>query len=520
MATKRAIDRSVGRWPALVDALVLVALLGLALQLRLANLEHYSGSFDEGIRAEQLLLMERGFRPFHDIFASQGPLLLDLLYPLYVLGGRTLGSARLAVGLLSLAGIVGAWWALRPPSRLAGLGAAAALCLSPGYLDNSRLALAEIPSLAPCVWAVGCAIRWHGRRGAGWLHLAAALAALGVLVKPMAAPIVLPIALLALTRRPVAWSSLAGAVALGVAVVAGVLLLLGPESVYEVLGHYRGGAQQAPGSEATANLSLISKQLLGGERPGLLILAGLGALVALARWPGVGLGLVAWPLAQAAMFALYTDLADKHVVYLVPELALLAGLALWPLTLLAPAGRLTPLARLSGASWPMRVVLAASLAGLAMYGWSLPALWRADQELLRDADEKSRRDYAGTLEQAELMAALVGPDEYVLTDHPLAAYFARRPVPPWLVDTSGTRVDAGSLTSEVAIRESERYRPGVVVTMRRRLGKLEGFNRWLAAQYRLLKSYPGSDPSVPLQLYVRADLEPRARQLLESRRTS
>src|SRR2546423_1082202 len=63
--------------PGLLAAAVLV----LAAAPRLANLGVYSGSFDEGVRAEQLLLMAAGYRPFRDIFASQGVLLLDLLYP-------------------------------------------------------------------------------------------------------------------------------------------------------------------------------------------------------------------------------------------------------------------------------------------------------------------------------------------------------------------------------------------------------------------------------------------------------
>ena len=109
------------------------------------------------------------------------------------------------------------------------------------------------------------------------------------------------------------------------------------------------------------------------------------------------------------------------------------------------------------------------------------------------------------------MAAITAPGDFVLTDHPLAAFEARRPVPPWLVDTSGTRVDAGSLTSEVAIREASRYQPKVVVTWRRRLGKLEGFVTWLEAEYRLVRTYRGSDPSTPLRLYVHRDLEPQAR---------
>jgi hypothetical protein len=115
------------------------------------------------------------------------------------------------------------------------------------------------------------------------------------------------------------------------------------------------------------------------------------------------------------------------------------------------------------------------------------------------------------------MSAITGPADFVLTDHPLAAFEARRLVPPWLVDTSGTRVDAGSLTAAVAIREASRYQPKVVVTWRRRLGKLDEFVSWLGADYRLVKTYPGSDPSTPLQLYVHRDLEPQARAFLATR---
>ena len=65
--------------------------------MRLANIGSYSGKGDEGIRAEQLLLMAAGFRPVKDVFASQGPLSLDVFYPFYLLLGQTLAGARLAV---------------------------------------------------------------------------------------------------------------------------------------------------------------------------------------------------------------------------------------------------------------------------------------------------------------------------------------------------------------------------------------------------------------------------------------
>jgi hypothetical protein len=503
----------VGRLCLLVELLALLMVLGLAVQPRIANVEHYTGSFDEGVRAEQLLLMEHGYRPFRDIFASQGPLLLDLMYPLYLLFGATLGAARLAVSLLSVLGLLGAWWTVRPLGRPGGVAAAALLALSPSYLDNSRLALAEIPSLAPCLWAAGCAVRWQRGGRPAWLYAAAVLATLGVLIKPMVLPVVVPIALLALLRSPLRWRPVFGAALLGFALAGLVLLLLDARRVFEVLGAYRTGAQHSVGSAASENLVLIAKQLIGREKLGFVLLAAAGVVGGLRFWPRLTVGLALWATAQLGLFLLYTDLSDKHVVYFVPQLALLGGvaaaaaMAAWPGSLSGP--RLLALK----VTWP----LGPGLVALAVYATTMPSLWHDRRELLRDADERARRDYAGTLEQAALMAALTGPGDFVLTDHPLAAFDAGRLVPPWLVDTSGTRVDAGSLTAELAVSEAVHYQPKVVVTWRRRLGKLDGFNRWLAdSDYQLIKTYPGSDPSTPLQLYVRAELANEARAFVES----
>jgi hypothetical protein len=509
--------------PILLEAGALAALLVLALRFRLANPQHYTGSFDEGVRMEQLLLMEHGYRPYREIFASQGPLLLDLLYPLYQVFGGTLGAARLGVGLLSLVGLLGAWWAGRALGRPAGLGAAALLVVSPAYLEGSRLALAEVPSLAPCLWAVGCGLRWQRGRAAGWLYGAAALAVLGVLVKPMALPVGVPIALSAALRRPPRTRPLVVAGLLGLALVALVLLALGPARVFEVLGGYRLGAQRPAGLSAGQNWSLIAKIVGAGERNGFLALAAAGLGLGLLHWPRATLALAAWPLAQLALFLVYTDLADKHVVYLVPPLALLGGL-----TFAAPARSMGGLSasglRSAPAAGSVRRIISGplptalvALAAVGIYAANLTPLWRADRDLLHDDAERAHRDYAGTEEQAALMAALTLPTDFVLTDNPIAAFQARRLVPPWLVDTSGTRVDAGSLTSDTVIREAGRYEPKVIVTSRRRLGKLEGFNRWLASNYRPIKTYPGSDPSAPLQLYVRPDLEEQTRSYLAGR---
>ena len=92
-------------WPA--EAVVLGVILIVAAFMRLVRLSGTSGDLDEGIRGIQLLLMSAGYRPMQEIYSSQGPLLLDMLYPFYRLFGETLGAARLAVGVYSLFGILG-----------------------------------------------------------------------------------------------------------------------------------------------------------------------------------------------------------------------------------------------------------------------------------------------------------------------------------------------------------------------------------------------------------------------------
>src|SRR5213079_3085643 len=124
-----------GLWP----VVFLAGLLGLALAMRLVNLEAYTGKFDEGIRLEQLLLMSAGFRPVRDIFAAQGPLSLDIFFGPYLAFGQTLGAARAATAIYSLLGLLAVFWVGRLVAGVAGGGLAATLLvLSPLYLKNSR----------------------------------------------------------------------------------------------------------------------------------------------------------------------------------------------------------------------------------------------------------------------------------------------------------------------------------------------------------------------------------------------
>src|SRR5687768_7013109 len=116
----------------------LIALLAVAIPSRLLNLELFAGKFDEGIRGTQLMLMAAGYRPFREIFASQGPLSLDVFYPSYALFGQTLGAARLAPALFSIVGIVVAAWTARHAGGLVA-GAVTGLLLTLSPIDRKSV---------------------------------------------------------------------------------------------------------------------------------------------------------------------------------------------------------------------------------------------------------------------------------------------------------------------------------------------------------------------------------------------
>jgi 4-amino-4-deoxy-L-arabinose transferase-like glycosyltransferase len=480
----------------LAELACLILALAVALWLRLENIGVYTGSFDEGIRSEQMLLMAAGFRPFRDIFASQGPILLDLLFPFYLGFGQSLEAIRLGVVITSIVAMIGAYWTARlAAGPIAGIATLGLLAISPAFLESSRLALAEAPSLAPSIWAVGAALRYQATGRVRWGVAAGVLLALGVLVKPMVLAVCLPVALLVFLRRPLSISGLAAFATAGLVTTAMVIFVLGPSGVYEDLAAYRGGASHTLGGDAPANWRLTAA-VLARERLAIVGLAFAAALGAI-RLPRILLPLVAWPLAVAVLFLVYDDLADKHIVYLTFPLSLLAGIGIGGT--IAAINNLVRTRRLSYAIIGVVGVIAA-----VSYLGDISRVWRADVFMLHEAGRvaENRRDIGSELEIADIMTRLSGPSEYVITDNPNAAFRARRLVPPKLVDTSGTRIDAGSLTDALAINTAERYQPPIIVTAPNRMAKLSGFVRWMVdGRYDLVKTY-----DVGWKVYLRQGL--------------
>ena len=192
---------------ALCGLLVLAA--GLA---RLPNLDLYTISFPEGIRAAQLQLMAAGYRPCVEIFCNQGPLLFYALYPTYALLGGSLEAVRSGVVIFSLVGIAATYWVGHLfGGRTGAVIAALLVALSPTYLKFSRLALAEVPAEAPAILAVGAAIVFQRSGRDRWLIAAALLTAFSLLLKPVTLAVCAPVGLAVLLRPERRWRNVAAA---------------------------------------------------------------------------------------------------------------------------------------------------------------------------------------------------------------------------------------------------------------------------------------------------------------------
>jgi hypothetical protein len=468
-----------------IEAVLLVALVAAAIGMRLVNLDQYSGLFDEGIRGEQLFLMTLGYRPFRDIFAAQGPLLLDSLYPWFRLYGSDLAAARLAVGTYSMLGLLGIYLVARSVGGpLAALAAATFVLLSPLYLEGSRLALAEVPAMAPAILAVACGLRYAGTGSRRWLVAAGGLLAVGLMMKPIVLAAGVPLGLLILGRwragcRRVFVDLVILGATVGVISVAAIALV-GLGGVLEQIVGYRRAATASDTGNIWKNRVALARGL-SFEPTAVFAIALIGTVLAAVARCWTWLVVSSWAIASLALLLLYSPLHGKHMVVAIPPIAAAAGLGTAGLVRLAREQRGTSLR------------LATLVTGVVLLVWlasSLPQLAAQSGTLLRvtaDTDiDPALEQYADAVATIE---GLTSPGDFIVTDQPYLAFLARRPVPPWLVDTSKTRIDARYLRGGETVEIASRYDPRLVILWNDRLRALQPFVAWVEQNFRLVKVY-------------------------------
>ena len=496
------------RWMVAAEALLLVGVAWLAVTIRLAGLADHTDVSDEGIRGVQLRLLAAGFRPVSEIYASQGPLSLWLFYPTVALFGPDILVARLTVVVSSLVVLAASVWiARRAAGPVAGVVAGAVLAVSPVFLDNSRLAFVEVPSIAPTVLGLVALLLFRQSGHRAWLFGAAVLMAVGALAKPMAAVVGLPALLLILAPRleggsdarlpgrpwRVRFLDLGLFTLTGLLVCSLVVAAVGPTILYEQMIAYRLGARAVRGWDLATNANLVLAQLrLNGW--GVLLAAALGVVSAAVTRSWLSLAVVAWLGGALAALLLYSPLWEKHVTYVLPPLAILAGVGLSSIGLLLTWS----------SDWRrFGLGLPAVVAALLIL-WHLPALAAEIRAIVYRHAGSDLSRYADDL---EIVKAATIPDEFVVVDDAYLAMLTGRLTPPFLADLSWNRILARALTAEQAIDETRRYDSRVLILQDDHLGQVQRYLTWADREYVLVKSYVQRRPARFRRVYAHPSVD-------------
>ncbi len=283
--------------------------------------------------------------------------------------------------------------------------------------------------------------------------------------------------------------------------VAGYLLLVGgcvalfsllaPGFVGAVLGHH---LQQGAG---TPLVEVVLKALsmyweFGRTQPVYTLLALWGLVVAWRRRRSLGLAL-ACQVATAVVFVGMTrDVQLRHLTYLAPTLAALAGIGLDGL-----AERLSP----RGWARAVGVVGVAALVGLALY---------PEQRLNASVGGWEEQD---TSRWVAYLQEITTPTDYVMSDYPGINFAARRLTTPLGAGLSEGATDSGQITGRDLIDEIEAYDVQVVLLNvgpgAHHLVSLVDYAEWKQyVQTHLALVDRQNYDARPIEIYVREDLWP------------
>lgn len=464
----------------------LVALVTLALLVRIpAYFAPRALSFDDGVFSLSALAMRDGGVPFRDVFSSQGPLFLPLVWLGDLIGFRTMDSPRvLAVvsGLVIVAAVY--WTASQMTDRLGALVAGGLAATSGGIAWVTVSLAADGPALAFATLAVGLSVRQRNRPttwGAALIGLAVGAT---LSTKAMEAPVLLPVALVLLApfvadlrahRSPVT-SLVRGVVA---ALSAGAVFLvvsipLGMTEVWDQSVRYRTDA--AAQRDILANARKLLSTLWDRDLAVLFfavvaLVAGVLAHRAVGRavtgsdddaswwsrrsWTGQDwapsdrLLVTSWVVGSALwLVVVVSPMWRPHVAAMAPTLVLLIGIY-------RPA---------------VKVTLVAAVVALPMVVVQLDGLLAPSQ-------------YSGT--EAEILAELRQLPEgaWVISDEPGVVWRAGLRTTDDLVDSSMLRREQGRYTEQSLIDDASDPRVCAVVAIsEQRFGYFDGLAEGLAAE--------------------------------------
>jgi len=518
------------RWRSLLFWGAVVVLLIAAVLMRLYRLDvpFDRDGYDEGVYWQSLRAMQAGGSLYRTVFYSQPPAFLLMVFPLYVLFGGTLWSARFAIALISLLAFPGAYLLGKSLAGRAGaLTVLLLLVVNPFFLSESQIIQAEASSVAFTFLAIGFAFQWwrqpDGWRGACWAALAGAALVVSILCKLLCISTLVPLALLLLVRAWQIWRRWPGTdrrswlpilAGIGGALLAALALLLPFAGSFQDLWQGVIAFHQAAGKVALGTSADDPSQVLPALFSPLVIVAAYGGIAAFLRRDWRVLPLLAWLLVTLAMLVKLHPLFEHHLIALEPPLIALAALSV--------AGRTSYKLSASGlgrpgfvsekaAPWIMRVAVLLVLFTSWFAFWQDARYYCATDAVgVSSAIQSSWSDLrprafwasSGVTNpwQADLRVAndlrhAITREQWVITDAQFIAGLADRDTPPALVDTSSVRIKTGYVTLAQLEQIASDPRVHAVLFYTDRLyWEPAPFLIWVAQHFHLLHDYgPGQE---------------------------
>jgi len=433
-----------------------VDMIGLAMLALAVRIPSYVATraltFDDGVFANSAIAMRDGGLPFRDVFSSQGPLFLPLVAVGDLVGLRTLDSPRLLAIVSGVVAVVATYWtAARLTDRAGALLAGGLLAVSGSFAWVTGPLAADGPALAFAVLAMGLALRQRDDPSTGRAALLGAAVGAVLSTKSLAAPVLVPVALVLLApvlsaarRRALDTTGLLRGVvatASSFVVFLSVAIPLGFAEVWDQSVVYRTDAaadRDIPATAAKLVSTLWDRDVATLFIAVVCLIAGVRALrrTGSARAARVGPDASWWSRSRWTADA-SSDWAPSGRLLAV---SWLVTTVLWLVVVVSPLWRphvaavSIPLVLVLGVYRPpLRPLLVAALVAAPLMAWQLDGLLVTG-------------DHEGT--DAELVAALRDlPDgAWVISDEPGVVWRAGRRTTDDLVDPSMLRREQGRYT--------------------------------------------------------------------------
>jgi hypothetical protein len=227
------------------------------------------------------------------------------------------------------------------------------------------------------------------------------------------------------------------------------------------------------------NVSVIP-EFWQGNMP-LILLAGYG-LVGRHRQHGLFWTMLAWLALIIVTLLVQVPLHEQHLQLLLPVLTIMTGLGV---------GDLLRSLRQAHAPGSLRLWLWRGL-GVVLLAWYVGYFWQIGNEFapLRRTTTMPLGEDDRML--AEYLQRFTSPNDCLVTDNLILAFFAGRLVPPDLAEVSSARLRSGYLTYDELVSATEAYGCQIVAPVAKRLHRTRhDFVEWAKGRFVGLWLYDG-----------------------------